>query len=479
MTSSSRFADIIPQNHYPDVMGHTIGCSIFSYRTGICGSCQLALLLAALTLFSSGCEPKNNTHNDVQARQGKITPINLGSARVALTKTSSGDIVRPDAQQELLAHDSIWLAEGSVVEVVRLNPGQFIEINGLKVERGSIKISDAVPRFVEDGIMVVDNFAEDVTGPVGVRVFVTVVRREDGRSIRLGTLTPGTRPLHCVTDIDGHRLAFTVPSGTVDQMDNMISDAAEVSVVVAKLPAKKIPSGLALTVITMSDRVNPPGFRFAWEHPNAFGQYGSGFRIGFVDSELKRDAADIRVPDSQDDAQLSDAQRPSEETLLRRPAFRFRLTAVGSATIDIIEEYSQRAMSGVIVDLTPLELNAHARITNASTYAERTDGSRASLLVLIPMKWKADSVDKYMCGGGFSGAPITIGTSQDAGGRLAMRFKDSACYFEFIFSKKDGFAKLAAIFDAPIVEVRSFVMCGQRISINPSGGGRDQPSDPR
>lgn len=260
-----------------------------SDRQNLAVAARFILLLAALGNVSAGCESKKSDQVGGPAQPvNNYRVITLGSEPVSITKISTGDIVRVDQRQYRLGQGSLRFGDGSDLQVVQLAPGDFIDINGLKVEGGRIQVSNGTPRFIENGVMIVDDFAEGSSGPVDVRVLVSVGRNPSGGELRrLGVLAPKQGELRCVTDIDGHKLNFTM-SNNSSNPKNLSSDAKFISALAMDLPKKGNPSMFELTVIIMSSTIHPPGFRFALEQPDAYGQYGSGFRVGFVDADLKR-----------------------------------------------------------------------------------------------------------------------------------------------------------------------------------------------
>jgi hypothetical protein len=214
---------------------------------------------------------------------------NFKDGTTLLTLTSEEEILQKGPEPSIIMQmprRPLQFSEGALIKIIGLLPGQFIEINGLKAEEGVIKIVGQTPKFVENGVMVVDKFCQKQEQPVNVRIGVKVLKdKEADKYLWKASFLYDEKifdDLICHSDIDGKPLQLTFKRQNKSGYHIAFNDPGVVSFKVVRIPGDTGKSELVSA--SFSQNEYPPGFRFATADTS---EVGTRF-FGFLDKDLVR-----------------------------------------------------------------------------------------------------------------------------------------------------------------------------------------------
>lgn len=141
-----------------------------------------------------------------------------------ITLDQRGAVVRVGDSKRVADSSTLRLADGLSVTIVGIPEGRFIDVNGLQVREGTVRIESGIPRLLTNGVITVRRCERD-GAIVPLEVTVTVARIE-GQVRRIGTLfkTSWSRPIYPAGELErlsGLRCSFLIeglnPGSTTEE----------------------------------------------------------------------------------------------------------------------------------------------------------------------------------------------------------------------------------------------------------------------
>jgi hypothetical protein len=227
---------------------------------------RLPFMGTILLLLLQGCG-----HSDWEVADGKYSFRN-GNASLSLSDKNA--IVLSVGNELVKEGQDISVKDNDTVAIVGLKEGQSITVNGLRIKSGKVVIETGIPRFVENGVIFVDNFAKRNGQFFSMELPVEVSHERNGALDRIAYVFKPEERLFADCEL----------LGDVDSVDFRFLLDKEGNLSIQKLDAGNDPMFVLDTrgnFSALSQRVNPIGFRFI------FAQAGnsSGY-LGFVDDYM-------------------------------------------------------------------------------------------------------------------------------------------------------------------------------------------------